>query len=131
MQLRSGKKIGAQGLTKPLATATPIPINIETFELHMKYLLKCVSDSPSESMDRINCMRDVMHWASLDENIILMRPRLKWTETVLSTCDRIQFELLNNVANRPPLSLEEQNIVRRTHNILAETRYKYQNNRVW
>ncbi len=78
-------------------------------------------------MDRINAVYDVMHWASLDENVICMRPYPKWTATILFKCDELQIELLTNVANRPKLSLKEKNIVEKTHNAIAEARRKYQN----
>ncbi len=135
MQLRSGKKIGTQGLTKApttnpsaaaTATATPLPSDKDTFVSHMKYLLKCVSDFPSETMDRINGVYDVMHWASLDENIKFARASTIFTQEMIAACDVLQHQLLEYTAKRQQLTKTESTQIMKTHDILTKTRIKYQ-----
>jgi hypothetical protein len=132
MQLRSGKKIGQeQSKVKSMEqnlkkSKTPTSFDEHVFVSHMKHLLTCIQDSPSRSMERLGCIHEMMQYANLDVNSGIAKHH-KFCPMMIFKCDELQHDLLAMVADRrPQLTNAEKTTAMRLHDIMAETRTKYQ-----
>jgi hypothetical protein len=126
MQLRSGKQIGGSKKVVPPRKAISSLSGKEKFVAHSKELLQHIADAPYDSMEKINCMYNMMKHASADKNIMFIKDHPKFISVVLGKCDYVQLNLIKLMTDSCPLSLEFKKSVLKLHKISTSTRLKYQ-----